>query len=301
MSGDMEVPPPPPPPGRAGIGYGVPGEGRPGEMVGGGAAGAGPQGIHQGVESSAAGYSGGYGGAGGSSTAATTAATTTQQQLDDKSKLYVGRLPPHTTAEMLLRLIQPHGRVLQIDVIPDRERQLVCRGFAFVQMEEETAARAAAAACNGTHFEGRTVEVRLKSEPRGSSGFRGGAGVGGGGGGGGGVTGGGSNPHGGGGSLFDEEARLYVAYMPAHYAQEDLRALLQPYGLVQECRIITDRETGRSRGFGFAQMMDPSQAQAAIAHPTASSYRERQTVGGSHRGPQGAGARGANKGAGWGP
>jgi hypothetical protein len=43
---------------------------------------------------------------------------------DDKAKLYVGHLAPHTTKEMLLALFQPHGSVLQVDVIPDRERHL---------------------------------------------------------------------------------------------------------------------------------------------------------------------------------
>ena len=166
------------------------------------------------------------------------------QSKADISKLYVGHLAPHTTKEMLLPLFQPFGAVLQIDIIPDRDRNVACKGFAFVQMAEESAAHTAAAATNNLSFEGRSLEVRLKNASK-SSGDRSAP-----------------PPR----EAVNEDAKLYVAYMPLHFTEEDLSALLRPYGLVQDCRVITDRETGRSRGFGFAQMMDPSQAQAAIAH-----------------------------------
>ena len=45
---------------------------------------------------------------------------------DDAAKLYVGHLPSTMNAERMLEMFKPFGRVLQIDVIPDRERQLSC-------------------------------------------------------------------------------------------------------------------------------------------------------------------------------
>ncbi len=45
----------------------------------------------------------------------------------------------------------------------------------------------------------------------------------------------------------------------------ELRTLFEEYGAVESADIITNRETGRSRGFGFVEMQDETQATAAIA------------------------------------
>ena len=142
-------------------------------------------------------------------------------------------------AERMLEMFKPFGRVLQIDVIPDRERQLSCKGFAFVLFSTPEEA-IAAKALNGHVVEGKSIDVRLKAEPRAPREPP--APV----------------------APVNDAAKLYVAYMPDHYRAEELKMLLQPYGLPSDVRVITDRETGRSRGFGFAQMMDEQQAMAAI-------------------------------------
>jgi RNA recognition motif-containing protein len=46
--------------------------------------------------------------------------------------------------------------------------------------------------------------------------------------------------------------------------EQDLRQLFEPYGTVDTVRIMHDRETGRSRGFGFVEMPDNRAAQTAI-------------------------------------
>src|SRR5438128_5336482 len=45
---------------------------------------------------------------------------------------------------------------------------------------------------------------------------------------------------------------------------QDLRQLFEPYGTIETVRIMTDRETGRSRSFGFVEMPDNRAAQSAI-------------------------------------
>ena len=45
---------------------------------------------------------------------------------------------------------------------------------------------------------------------------------------------------------------------------DDLRALFAQFGVVSECYIILEKETGLSRGFGFVQMEDPEAAQRAV-------------------------------------
>ena len=46
--------------------------------------------------------------------------------------------------------------------------------------------------------------------------------------------------------------------------EEELERLFASYGIVDRAQIITDRDTGRSRGFGFVEMPDATEAQAAI-------------------------------------
>lgn len=57
---------------------------------------------------------------------------------------------------------------------------------------------------------------------------------------------------------------IYVGNLPWRTTSEDLRALFEPYGEVESTRIITDRESGRSRGFGFVDMVDEEAGKRAI-------------------------------------
>lgn len=57
---------------------------------------------------------------------------------------------------------------------------------------------------------------------------------------------------------------LYVGNLPFQLAKEDLEALFSQAGTVTDVRIITDRMTGQSRGFGFVDMADEESARAAI-------------------------------------
>ena len=57
---------------------------------------------------------------------------------------------------------------------------------------------------------------------------------------------------------------IYVGNLAYEATDEDLHEAFSPHGRVTSARIIKDRETGRSRGFGFVEMDDPSEAQVAI-------------------------------------
>jgi RNA recognition motif-containing protein len=58
--------------------------------------------------------------------------------------------------------------------------------------------------------------------------------------------------------------KLYVGNLPYTTTQEDLRALFEQVGEVTDATVITDRETGRSKGFGFVEMATDDDAQNAI-------------------------------------
>lgn len=57
---------------------------------------------------------------------------------------------------------------------------------------------------------------------------------------------------------------LYVGNLSYSITNEDLTELFEQFGTVSSARVISDRETGRSKGFGFVEMPDDAEAQAAI-------------------------------------
>lgn len=58
--------------------------------------------------------------------------------------------------------------------------------------------------------------------------------------------------------------KIYVGNLNFNTSESALRDLFAEHGEVEEVRIITDRDTGRSRGFGFVSMPEREQATAAI-------------------------------------
>ncbi len=59
--------------------------------------------------------------------------------------------------------------------------------------------------------------------------------------------------------------KLYVGNLSYEVSSSDLEALLSPHGTVQSAEVIMDRDTGRSKGFGFVEMGSDTEAQAAIS------------------------------------
>jgi len=59
--------------------------------------------------------------------------------------------------------------------------------------------------------------------------------------------------------------KLYVGNLPFSATDESLREMFGQAGQVESARIITDRDTGRSKGFGFVEMSTQQEATAAIS------------------------------------
>ena len=57
---------------------------------------------------------------------------------------------------------------------------------------------------------------------------------------------------------------IYVANLSFGTQSDELKQAFEQFGEVSSAKVITDRETGKSRGFGFVEMPDDSDAQAAI-------------------------------------
>lgn len=69
---------------------------------------------------------------------------------------------------------------------------------------------------------------------------------------------------------------LYVGNLPFNTSSDQLEALFGEHGAVVRAQVITDRETGRSRGFGFVEMESDDAAQAAISALNGQDFGGRQ-------------------------
>ena len=83
--------------------------------------------------------------------------------------------------------------------------------------------------------------------------------------------------------------RIYVGNLSFNTAEQELSELFSQHGQVANVAIITDRDTGRSRGFGFVEMADDTEGRAAIEaldgrSLTVNEARPRADRGGGGRG-----------------
>jgi cold-inducible RNA-binding protein len=105
--------------------------------------------------------------------------------------------------------------------------------------------------------------------------------------------------------------KIYVGNLPFTTGEDELRELFAPFGNPSSATVVTDRMSGRSRGFGFVEMDDPEQAKAAIAALNGRDFGGRaltvneakpqgERSGGGGRGPRGGGRGGYGGGGGYG-
>ena len=103
--------------------------------------------------------------------------------------------------------------------------------------------------------------------------------------------------------------RLFVGNLSFDVNENELRDLFAQSGTVSDCKLVTDRETGRPRGFGFVEMGTDAEATEAINNLNGRDYQgrtlnvneaqERSSGGGGGRGG-GGGGRGGGGGGGYG-
>lgn len=97
--------------------------------------------------------------------------------------------------------------------------------------------------------------------------------------------------------------KLYVGNLTYGVSDGDLERMFEPFGTVQSAQVIMDRDTGRSKGFGFVEMGSDQEAQAAISGMNGKDVEGRQlTVNEARpkedRGGGGGGGRGGYGGGG---
>ncbi len=100
--------------------------------------------------------------------------------------------------------------------------------------------------------------------------------------------------------------KIFVGNFSFSTTEDDLRSLFSPFGNIDTISVITDRTTGRSRGFGFVEMGDRGQAEKAIEALNGKDFggrslnineaRPKTDGGGGPRGPRsGGGGRGGSR------
>jgi RNA recognition motif-containing protein len=95
--------------------------------------------------------------------------------------------------------------------------------------------------------------------------------------------------------------KLYVGNLPYTIGDAEIKAMFEPFGTVTSATVIQDRETGRSKGFGFVEMGSDQEAQAAIAGCNGKEIEGRAlTVNEARPKTEGGGGRGGRGGGGYG-
>jgi RNA recognition motif-containing protein len=70
-------------------------------------------------------------------------------------------------------------------------------------------------------------------------------------------------------------AKLYVGNLSFDVESADLEEMFAPHGAVRSAQVIMDRDTGRSKGFGFVEMSSDNEAEAAISALNGREFRGR--------------------------
>lgn len=105
--------------------------------------------------------------------------------------------------------------------------------------------------------------------------------------------------------------RIYVGGLPFSTTEAEMNALFATFGAVSSAKLITDRESGQSRGFGFIEMANDAEAVTAMEKLNGTDFGGRKLTinearpmeartGGGDRGGRGGGDRGGRGGGGYG-
>ncbi|KAF3556810.1 hypothetical protein F2Q69_00017532 [Brassica cretica] len=178
-----------------------------------------------------------------------------EQSFSSDLKLFVGNLPFNVDSAQLAQLFESAGNVEMVEVIYDKVTGR-SRGFGFVTMSSASEVETAEQRFNGYELDGRPLRVNAgppppKREDSFSRGPRSSFGSSGGG-------------YGGGGGGAGSGNRVYVGNLSWGVDDMALESLFGEQGKVVEARVIYDRDSGRSKGFGFVTYNSAQEVQNAI-------------------------------------
>lgn len=155
----------------------------------------------------------------------------------EEAKLFVGNLPFDIDSEKLAQMFERAGVVEISEVIYNRETDQ-SRGFGFVTMSSVEEAQKAVEMFHRYDVGGRLLTVNIAA-PRGSRPER--------------------------SQESEPTFKVYAGNLPWQVDDARLEQVFSQHGKVLDARVVFDRETGRSRGFGFVQMASKAEMDDAIA------------------------------------
>ena len=89
---------------------------------------------------------------------------------------------------------------------------------------------------------------------------------------------------------------LYVGNLSYRLTEDELRAAFEEFGTVSSCTIIKNRDTGESKGFGFVEMPESGEAEAAVHHLNGQDLKGRRLNVNEARPREGGGGGGGRSG-----
>ncbi|KAF5177524.1 33 kDa ribonucleoprotein [Thalictrum thalictroides] len=162
------------------------------------------------------------------------------------SRLYVGNLPYAMTSSELTEIFSEAGRVTSVEIVYDRVTDR-SRGFAFVTMQTVDEAKDAIRMFSGALVGGRSVKVNFPEVPRGGerevlgpkirSSYRG---------------------------FIDSSYKIYAGNLSWNITSQGLRDAFEDQPGLLSAKVIYERDSGRSRGFGFITFASMNEAQSAL-------------------------------------
>ncbi|XP_021892421.1 33 kDa ribonucleoprotein, chloroplastic-like [Carica papaya] len=165
---------------------------------------------------------------------------------DDVGRLYVGNLPYAMTSSQVAEYFGEAGDVVSVEIVYDRVTDR-SRGFAFVTMGSNEEAKEAIRMFDGSQMGGRTVRVNFPEVPRGGerevmgpkirSGYKG---------------------------FVDSPYKIYAGNLGWGLTSQGLRDAFADQPGLMSAKVIYDRNSGRSRGFGFVSFESEEDLQAAL-------------------------------------
>lgn len=171
----------------------------------------------------------------------------TETQSAEAARLYVGNLPYAMTSSELAQVFGEAGRVVSVEIVYDRVTDR-SRGFAFVTMGSVEEAKQAIVMFDGSLVGGRTVKVNFPEVPRGGerevmgprirSSYQ---------------------------SFVDTPHKIYAGNLSWNLSSQGLKEAFAGHPGLLSAKVIYDRDTGRSRGFGFITFSSAEEVESALS------------------------------------
>ncbi|PUZ49566.1 hypothetical protein GQ55_7G335700 [Panicum hallii var. hallii] len=152
----------------------------------------------------------------------------------DMANLYVGRVPSAVACDQLVQLFCPYGEIVQA-------KKFDIPGYGMIRYADASAAAAAIQHLDGYQIGGSTLAVRVAGLPAESDAA--------------------TNAH-----KEIDMTNLYVCHLPPYVTTEKLIELFLPCGQITRAKVVVDKFTGVSKGFGFVKFADAYSAAVAITH-----------------------------------